>query len=713
MKKRTLEITILITVLALNFMIVFAKADTPSESHIADAMWVEPSSNIFNTVNGSIGQKFNVTVWLNLTENIFAYQVKLLFNATQLNCTRAAYTAGGTSNYFKSHSTSSPPAVIDTVGGSVIAFETCLGDDFVAGPRNASLIWAEFAIRAVPMSGNFTSALDISTPYPGDTWVWDPDLNNVNFATFNGAYKFIGPQGPGPLSVSISPMTSLTFVGQTVHFTSTVSGGIPPYGLQWYLNGAPVLGATSNNWDYTPATPEYDLVHLTVMDNNGTTVTSTDASVTVRTPPSGTIISVSPPEIFNLAMAPSSTFYVNVTLANALNVGSCAFNLTYDPSVINWIGMEVFRVQGQFPIAMIMLDGNAGFVWVSLNYSTPFSTDSQVPMLTMHFHVEAYGISPLHLTDTQVVDASGNPIAHSESDGLFSNIIRDVAVTNVVPAANWIYQGLTDNIDVTVKNMGNVSETFTVSAFTDSLWGFGLIGMASIADLAPNAETTATIPWNTMGVPEGNYTIVAEASIVPYEYDTRNNIYVDGIVQVVTIIHDVAITNVTPANTWTFHGNPLKINVTAANLGNVSESFNVTAYADNDTIGTISITNLPADAQMTITFVWNTTSAQLCHNYTISAVADLLPHEYNLTNNVYVDGTVTIRLVGDANGDGKVDGKDIALIAKAFGSFGPNKIYPGSPPSPNWDPNLDLNLDNVIDGRDIVLAAKNFGQFCP
>jgi hypothetical protein len=713
MKKRTLEITILITVLALNFMIVFAKADTPSESHIADSMWVEPSSNIFNTVNGSIGQEFNVTVWLNLTENIFAYQVKLLFNATQLNCTRVAYTAGGTSNYFKSHSTSSPPAVIDTVGGSVIAFETCLGNDFVAGPRNASLIWAEFAIRAVPTSGNFTSALDISTPYPGDTWVWDPDLNNVNFATFNGAYKFIGPQVPPPpsaLAVSISPMTSTVFVGQTVHFTSTVSGGIAPYSFQWYLNGTSVLGATSNNWDYTPAAPEFDLVHLAVTDSNGTTVTSTDASVTVTTPPTGgAIISVNPPEIFNLNMGPSSTFYINVTLANAANVGLCAFNLTYDPSIINWIGMEVFRVQGQFPIAMIMLNGNAGFVWVSLNYSTPISTDPPVPMLTMHFHVEAYGISPLNLTETELLDANGNPITHSESDGLFSNIIRDVAVTNVVPATNWIYQGLSDDINVTVKNLGNVSETFTASAYYNS----ALIGIASIASLAPNAETTTTIPWNTTGVPEGNYTITGVASIVPYEYNTTNNVYVDGIVQVVTIIHDVAITNVTPANTWAFHGNPLKINVTAANLGNVSESFNVTAYADNDTIGTFSITNLPSNAQMTITFVWNTTSAQLCHNYTISAMADLLPHEYNLTNNVYVDGTVTIRLVGDANGDGKVDGKDIALIAKAFGSFGPNKIYPGSPPSPNWDPNLDLNLDNVIDGRDIVLAAKNFGQFCP
>ncbi|MGD0029519.1 MAG: CARDB domain-containing protein [Candidatus Bathyarchaeia archaeon] len=713
MNKRTLEIAILITVLVLNFMIVFAKADSippPYYPHTANAMWIEPFL-VFNTAHGFVGQTFNITVWMNITENVFAYQVGLRYNRTQLECTGAGYTATATgrSQFFAGHSTQSPPPVIDgglLGNGSVLGFESLLGSDQINGPSFASLMWVEFQILIVPASGNLTSTFDITSTYAsGDTFVLDPSLSSINITLYNANYTFIGPSG---LTLSIMPTTSAIFVGQTVHFTSTVSGGIPSYSFQWYLNGTPVLGATSNNWDYTPAAPEYDLVHLSVTDSNGTTVTSTpDASVTVKTP-GGAIISVSPPEIFDLTMGPSSTFYINITLANAANLGLCAFNLTYDPSIINWIGMDVFRVQGQLPIATITLNGNAGFLRVSLNYSTPFTTDPPVPMLTMQFHVEAYGISLLNLTDTQLLDGNSNPITHFELDGLFSNIIRDVAVTNVVAATKWIYQGWSDDISVTVKNLGNVSETFTASVYYNS----SLIGVASIVSLAPNAETTTTIPWNTTGVPEGNYTITGVASIVPYEYNTTNNVYVDGIVEVVTIIHDVAITNVTPANTWAYHGNPLKINVTAANLGNVSETFNVTAYADNDTIGTFSITNLPANAQMTITFVWNTTAAQLCHNYTISGVASPIPHEYNATNNVYVDGTVTMRLVGDVNGDGKVDGKDIAIIAKAFGAYGPDKFYPGSPPSSNWNHDADINLDNVVDGRDIVLAAKNFGQFC-
>jgi len=55
-------------------------------------------------------------------------------------------------------------------------------------------------------------------------------------------------------------------------------------------------------------------------------------------------------------------------------------------------------------------------------------------------------------------------------------------------------------------------------------------------------------------------------------------------------------------------------------------------------------------------------------------------------------------LPGDANGDFKVDGKDMALIAKYFGSTG------GHPT------NADLNADGKVDGGDTAIVAKNFGQ---
>ena len=55
----------------------------------------------------------------------------------------------------------------------------------------------------------------------------------------------------------------------------------------------------------------------------------------------------------------------------------------------------------------------------------------------------------------------------------------------------------------------------------------------------------------------------------------------------------------------------------------------------------------------------------------------------------------------DLNGDRKVDGVDMWLVAKAFGSM---------QGTPNWNPIADANKDGKVDGVDMWLVAKNFGK---
>jgi len=54
----------------------------------------------------------------------------------------------------------------------------------------------------------------------------------------------------------------------------------------------------------------------------------------------------------------------------------------------------------------------------------------------------------------------------------------------------------------------------------------------------------------------------------------------------------------------------------------------------------------------------------------------------------------------DLNCDGKVDGKDIAIVASDF------SIKEGQP---GWNPIADINGDGKIDGKDIAGVAKDFG----
>lgn len=94
---------------------------------------------------------------------------------------------------------------------------------------------------------------------------------------------------PPSLSVSINPLSVTIKVGESVYFTSSVSGGTPPYNYQWYLNGNPVSGANSDSWTFSPVASGVYYVYLNVTDSQGRTAQSSVAriEVTEAVPPVG------------------------------------------------------------------------------------------------------------------------------------------------------------------------------------------------------------------------------------------------------------------------------------------------------------------------------------------------------------------------------------------------------------------------------------------
>jgi len=177
-------------------------------------------------------------------------------------------------------------------------------------------------------------------------------------------------------------------------------------------------------------------------------------------------------------------------------------------------------------------------------------------------------------------------------------------------------------------------------------------------------------------------------------------------------VHDVAVVDVTPSTNRTYVGHPIpsvRINVTVTNEGDMPENCTVIVYADSDTtvigdevtIGTQHILNLTAGEYRTLTFLWDTTGVTPCHNYTITAVAVPVPHETDTADNTLSSPTlVKVKLMGDVNGDGEVDMKDVYEAAKAFGSY---------PNHPRWNPDADICGDNKVDMRDIWIVVTNFG----
>jgi hypothetical protein len=148
-----------------------------------------------------------------------------------------------------------------------------------------------------PIPGTYTfnagSTVQV-TASPNATYAFDHwELDGTNIGSSNPysvlidgnhTLKAVFRALPPPLLVTINPMSAAIYLGQSVNFSSTVSGGTSPYTYQWYLNGNPVSGATSGIWAFTPTAIGVYNVYLKVIDINGTTAQSGTAQVTVTLP---------------------------------------------------------------------------------------------------------------------------------------------------------------------------------------------------------------------------------------------------------------------------------------------------------------------------------------------------------------------------------------------------------------------------------------------
>jgi peptide/nickel transport system substrate-binding protein len=176
-----------------------------------------------------------------------------------------------------------------------------------------------------------------------------------------------------------------------------------------------------------------------------------------------------------------------------------------------------------------------------------------------------------------------------------------------------------------------------------------------------------------------------------------------------TNFYDLAVTSVTLSKTVVGQGYSLNINVTAANQGDFTETFNVTVYANTTTIETKEVT-LTSENSTTITFTWNTTGFAK-GNYTISAVADTVPGEMDTADNNCSGGWIRITKVGDLGSgppptffacDGVIDAFDFALWKACYdGIASPNAMYLadlGTGPPPTF-----FACDGVVDAFDFAL----------
>jgi hypothetical protein len=167
-------------------------------------------------------------------------------------------------------------------------------------------------------------------------------------------------------------------------------------------------------------------------------------------------------------------------------------------------------------------------------------------------------------------------------------------------------------------------------------------------------------------------------------------------------MHAVAATYMVPSKTVVGQGYGLSVNVTAANSGDFTETFNVTVYVNTTYIASENVT-LSSGTSTILVLTCNTTGLAY-GNYTINASAWPAAGETNMVDNNCTGGSMTVTIPGDINGDFKVGLPDLVLLAQAYGS---------TPGSPRWNPNADLNNNGIVDLTDLVTVAIHYGQHYP
>jgi hypothetical protein len=236
--------------------------------------------------------------------------------------------------------------------------------------------------------------------------------------------------------------------------------------------------------------------------------------------------------------------------------------------------------------------------------------------------------------------------------GLGETFHVDMTVADVSDLYGWqlvlYYDPSLLNATVVAEGpfLSNLSSTYFLSSLDDafnSTYGRITAACSLIGNISGAIGTgvLATVTFKTKSLGNGLLRLFqtklgdSRGGMIPH-------VAVDGAVEVVRQVYDVAVTNVTSSLNEIAEGRSLGVSVTVANLGNRSEDFNVNVLANTSIVASEPVAGLAVGANRTLSLVWNTTGAITNSSYQIKAEATSVPDETDLVNNVRADGFVRI-----------------------------------------------------------------------
>ncbi len=679
-------------------------------------MFVYPDS----IVNPALTPSNNFTITINVSDvaNLFTWQVKLRFDPSIMECTDAYYPPG---HVFDGLTNIPVEPEIDNVAGSVL-YGCSLLMDSVDVPGGV-LCALDFHVLD---RGSCALALD-----QDDSFLLDYDLNVIPTTLRDGFFDNRLEEVHDVAITGVMPSSTSVTVGDSVIIDVTVenegnfeetfdvtafydgnaintmtgvslnAGEIEVLPFTWDTTGVP-LGTYTISASATIVTGEEDTADNFLEDGI--------VRIVEAPPPPGSALWIEP-SIVEVPKARIGDRF-DVTLWTNLSEASFAWQVKvlYPSTFFNAVQVyytaggtsDFFSGHSTVPFTPIK-DNTEGYI---LHGESLLGADSvepgsgslvgvefelqQVPHGTFTINFSTPYGEDTFVLNPDLVDIPVDDIRGTEVHVLPVVEVHDVAVVDVVPSATSVFAGQSVIVDVTVENQGNFTETFDVAAYYD-----GFIIEVVTATLNVGEVDVVSLVWDTTGVAAGTYAISVEASVLPGEMDVADNFLQDGIVQVLEPPPYI----------------PIIVNIHPETLNLKSKGRWITCvielpegYSARDIdISTIMLNNIIPVARSRCRLMVKFDRAEV-----ISYIRDVHGTKFGnvqltVTGELYNgirfegSGTIKVRMPGDVDCNGKVNVRDVALVARRFGQH-------------QYDLECDLNEDGKTDFRDIVIAVVNFGK---
>jgi len=334
----------------------------------------------------------------------------------------------------------------------------------------------------------------------------------------------------------------------------------------------------------------------------------------------------------------------------------------------------------QFSLLLLLL---LTFTASNLTPKVLATENTLVSMTPEYTGTSVYQSFTVNITILNVTDLSSWQLKLSFN----SHIINCTEV--IIPDDNIFSGHGTTGLGLEIDNAAG-----SIKAF-NGLWeligvdGSGKLCSVTFQTLSPGISAFS---FNDIMRTNGTYLTDSQNNLIPFESS-------DGIIQVDDGSFNTYTFNVTqdeiPYNITIFSNST----ITNFNFNYTLQQISFHASGTPSTAGSCTI-SIPKPL-LNGTFAILVDDYATYHSKSVDASDQYLCFNYQHTTAEHQHIQIITTIVGDINGDRKVDMRDIAITARAFGTI---------PGDDRWDPRADVNNDLKADMKDIAIVARNYGK---